>query len=277
MKMKILYNFLALAFLAFVFQSRSGGPATVAGLQATGAPGEITCANTGCHAQGAFEPSITIELLDGPNAVTEYTPGNSYTVRITGNAGSGTPSIYGFQATSLDAGENQAGSWGDVGMDNQVATAGGKSYVEHATPSSDNFFEVEWIAPAGSTGEVTIYASVLLSNGNGNFQGDGGANGSLTVTENVSSVFSVKRDYANLSIFPNPVENELNLEITSRNAGNYTLRFLDVSGQVIRTEQTFLNSGENQKVFEVNDLNKGFYIIQLCGDQHIASTEMLKM
>ncbi len=278
MKLRIIYNLFFLALLAFVFQSRSGGPAMQAGLRVTGAPNEGTCANAGCHVTGAFDASMTIELLEGVNVVTEYEPGKSYTLRLAATAGTGTPSVFGFQAVSLDGSELQAGAWENLGADNHTINLAGNSYAEHSTPSADGTIEIGWVAPAENTGDVTIYASMLLANGNGNFQGDGGTNSSLSLTEkDVSNTFSISRDYANLSVYPNPVQNELNLEITSRNTGNYSLRFLDVSGQIVRNEQIFINSGNNKKVFEVSELNKGFYIIQLCGEQHIASTEMLKM
>lgn len=283
MKFKIIYKLFTLAFLVFLFQSRSAGPAAVAGLEVTGAPGSGgnlgTCANAGCHANSAFMASATIELLDGSDPVTQYEPGKSYTLRITGIAGEGTPAAYGFQAVSLDASDSQAGDWGDVGADRQIAMASGRSYAEHSNKNNtDGVFDLEWIAPDANTGAVTFYSAVALINNNGNTQGDGVAATTLSIEEkDPNSTNSLIREFANLSVYPNPVQNELNLEISSRMSGNFTLRFVDISGKVVRLEQIEISSGANQRTFDVSDINKGFYLIQLCGDNHIASTEMLKM
>lgn len=282
MKFKIIYKIFALAFLAFIFQSRSAGPANVAGLEVTGAPGSVgnmgTCANAGCHANNAFAASASIELLDGTDLVDQYEPGKSYTLRVTGVAGSGAPTGYGFQAVSLDGSDSQAGVWGDVGSGAQTVAISGRSYAEHSLVSATSNFDLEWIAPDANTGEVTFYSAVALVNGNGNSSGDGVGVTTLTIGEKEpNNTSSAIRELANLSVYPNPVQNELNIEITSQNTGVFQLRFVDISGKVIRIEQIEVNSGTNRKAFDVSDVNKGFYLIQLFGDDYVASTEMLKM
>ncbi|MDF1864042.1 MAG: T9SS type A sorting domain-containing protein [Saprospiraceae bacterium] len=282
MKFKIIYKIFALAFLAFIFQSHSAGPGTVLGAQVAGAPGSVgnmgTCANAGCHANNAFAASASIELLDGTDLVDQYEPGKSYTLRVTGVAGSGAPAGYGFQAVSLDGSDSQAGSWGDVGSEAQTVDLSGRSYAEHNSISATNTFDLEWIAPDANTGEVTFYSAVALVNGNGNSSGDGVGVTTLTIGEKEpNNTSSAIRELANLSVYPNPVQNELNIEITSQNTGVFQLRFVDISGKVIRIEQIEVNSGTNRKAFDVSDVNKGFYLIQLFGDDYVASTEMLKM
>jgi hypothetical protein len=237
-----------------------------------------TCANAGCHANNAFAASASIELLDGTDLVDQYEPGKSYTLRVTGVAGSGAPAGYGFQAVSLDGSDSQAGSWGDVGSEAQTVDLSGRSYAEHNSISATNTFDLEWIAPDANTGEVTFYSAVALVNGNGNSSGDGVGVTTLTIGEKEpNNTSSAIRELANLSVYPNPVQNELNIEITSQNTGVFQLRFVDISGKVIRIEQIEVNSGTNRKAFDVSDVNKGFYLIQLFGDDYVASTEMLKM
>jgi hypothetical protein len=282
MKFKIIYKIFALAFLTFVFQSRSNGPANVLGIEVTGAPGSQgnlgTCANAGCHFAGAFDSSTEITLLDGTDAVTEYEPGKSYTVRIEGIAGSGSPDGYGYQAVVLDGADSQAGEWGDVGNGSQVVGLSGRSYAEHNSTGSSSTYELEWVAPAANTGAVTIYAAMALVNGNGTSGGDGGSNASLSISEkDPNSTTSVIREFANISVYPNPVQNELNIDITSRNSGAFDLRFIDISGKIVRTEQIEISTGSNLRNFDVSEMNKGFYLVQLFGDDYIASTEMLKM
>lgn len=277
MKFRIFYKLFGLAFLAFIFQSRSSGPAAVAGLQVTGAPGNGTCANTGCHASGAFDATIEIELLDNGAAVDKYEPGKDYTIRVTMNNGSGTPNGYGFQATSLDASNNKAGTL-TAGAEQHVVPAGGRDYLEHDLFVSGNVFESTWTAPDADAGTVTFYSSGIVANGNGGASGDGTATGSLSIEEDIdNSTFSNERDYATIMVKPNPVADQMKLAITSRAAGNFDIRIADLSGKIIRTEAVFLSSGENEKSFSVEDLESGYYSVQLCGEDHVTSVQMLKL
>lgn len=281
MKFRILYKFFALAFLAFIFQSRSAGPANVAGLQVTGAPGSTgnmgTCANSGCHTAGTFDPTLSIELLDNDAPVDKYEPGKAYTIRVTIGNGSGSPSVYGFQATSLDGSDNAIGSF-DAGSGQQVVSFSGRDYLEHTSSASSGVFESTWTAPAADAGSVTFYSAGIAANGNGGTSGDGNAAATLTVEEDdANSTFSTNRDYATIAVAPNPVADLLKLDITSRAAGNFDLRIVDLSGKIVKTEPISLNSGDNQESFSVADLESGYYVVQLCGETHVASVQMLKL
>lgn len=277
MKFRIFYKLFALGFLAFVFQSRSGGPANVQGLQVTGAPGNGSCANSGCHTAGIFDAALNIELLDNGDVVDKYQPGESYTLRVTVSNGSGNPGGYGFQATSRD-GANSTGGSLEAGNDQNVVTIGGNQYLEHSSMASDGVFESTWVAPAADAGTITFYSSGIAANGTGGSSGDGTATSSLEIEEDSgNSTFSNDRDYATILVAPNPVADELKLAITSRAAGNFDIRIADASGKIVRTESVFLNSGKNEQSFSVQDLVKGYYSVQLCGENHVTSVQMLKL
>ena len=277
MKFRIFYKFFALAFLAFIFQSRSSGPAGVAGLQVSGAPGNGTCGNTGCHTAGQFNAALSIELLDNGTTVTKYEPGKSYTIKVIVSNGSGSPSAFGFQATSRDADNNTAGTFA-AGSGQHIIPVGGKEYLEHDVMGSTGTFESSWTAPAAGEGDVTFYSSGIAANGNGNSTGDGTAVATLVIEEDdVNSTSSAIRDYATIAVSPNPVADLMKLEITSRAAGNFDLRIVDLSGKVVRTEPIFLSSGDNQKSISVANLESGYYIVQLSGETHVTSVQMLKL
>ena len=282
MKFKKLYM-LTLAIGAFsLFLSFSSGPASSAGMfQVSGAPGSVgnlgTCGNNGCHNGGVFDPSVTLELLDGATPVTEYEPGKSYMLKIVNTPGSGTPTRYGFQAVSLDAADTQAGAWGDVGADNQIAEVAGRSYAEHSTTSSTGSWELEWIAPAAGTGEVTIYTASNACNGNNSPGGDGSDATTLTLTEGPpNSTFDLSDEIANFEIMPNPVGEQFTLEVNSLTSGTYTVNIVDISGSVLRSERINLANGLNREVFQVGNLASGLYILQLSGEGQMAAAQLLK-
>jgi len=279
MKMRVFYKIFALAFLAFIFQSRRNGPGAVAGLKVTGAPTDNgTCANAGCHGGGSFDPVVTIELLENGNTVAAYVPGSSYTLRVTNTPGNGVPGGFGFQALAIDAALNGAGTWGVLGDKQHTVTLSGREYVEHDEPNNNNVFEMEWIAPVKGTGDVTFYSASNAANLDDNTSGDSIDNTSLTVGEdNPSATSSTIRQNARLSIFPNPVNDALNLEIASRTSGNFNLRFFDVSWKIVKVARINLNSGINEKIVNVSDLQSGFYLVQLSGEAQLTSTKMLKL
>ena len=279
MKFRILYKFLALAFLAFIFQSRSSGPAGIAGLRVTGAPGDNgTCGNTGCHAAGQFDPSTTIELLDGSTPITAYEAGKEYTVRISITAGNGSPINYGFQATSLDTNNGIAGSF-TPGTGQQAVSIAGKEYLEHSTPSQGGEWTSTWIAPTDAgAGDVTFYVASSTNNGNGSPTGDGASTSTLTLAEDLSnSTSSIDRDYAKMSIAPNPVADQAKLLITSRTSGLFAIRIADISGKTVLTQNINLIAGQNETIFDVSNLGSGAYVVQLSGEAYITSTQMIKL
>ena len=278
MKIKILYKLFALMVFFVVLQSRSTGPAGTASLQVAGDPGNETCARNGCHVSGAFSPTMSIQLLDGTDAVTQYVPGRAYTLQVKITAGTGTPARYGFQAVALNGDDNQAGAWTNVPTGYQAVTLSNRDYVEHSTPHSDNTFEVEWTAPAQGAGDVTFYSAGIASNNNGGTSGDGMANNTLTVQEDMTSNVSARRDdkVATLSIAPNPVFETLQLHINSTVGGDFNIRIMDATGKVAVLAPISVLSGGQVTNIAAGHLPPGLYIVQLCGENHLAAVQMLK-
>ncbi len=285
MKIKNVYKVFFFIGGTLLLFSLSSGPGT-GSFEVTGAPGSFqqdmgqpgTCANANCHGSGgAFEPSISIELLDGVDVVTAYQPGNTYMLRITNAPGTGTPARYGFQTVTLDSDFTQAGQWGSLGTGQKEVTLSGRSYVEHAAPSTMGTFEMEWIAPDEGTGDVTIYAASNAADGNGGATGDGIVNDSLTIEEMPpSNVLNTDLGIASLKVFPNPVNETLNLQINSRISGDFNIRIIDILGKVETVKPMNLLNGEQVTSMPVGDLLPGLYVVQLCGNGHLAAVQMLK-
>ncbi len=261
---------MALLVLFVLFQSRSGGPGSVANLQVTGAPGSTgskgTCANAGCHTAGAFDPSQSIELLDGTSPVTEYEPGKSYVLRIVNTPGTGTPARFGFQAVALNSDNMQAGDWGDLGSGKHTVTISGRKYVEHSAPATSGQFEINWIAPPAGTGQVTFYAASIAANGNASNSGDGTANGSLSVAEkNTSSTTQPDRPTATARVLNNPVATTLPVELHVLHAGHYTFGLFSAKGEQVLSKHVRFTTGIHTMALDVAHLPAGVYYLQVAG------------
>lgn len=277
MKFKNIYKVAGIIVLYVFLQSRAGGPATQQNLRVTGAPTEGTCANTGCHTAGSFQPTVSMSIFDGGNLAIKYEAGKTYTLKITTSAISGNPSAYGFQAVSLNASNAQAGAWGSLPATMTKKTLSGRSYAEHSAPATNGVFEVPWVAPAAGTGAITFYAAALAGNGNNLSTGDGMAKNTLLIQEGgVSNTGEKAKDFANLEVMPNPVADMLNLRITSLLAGPHKVHIYNASGAMLKTAPINLQIGQTTTSVPVGELAPGLYMVQLCGEGHMAAVEMLK-
>lgn len=151
----------AIGFVSYtLLSSNSSGP----GGDQTGSPFSNPLACGQCHG-GNPNPGAGISLSGLP---TDYYPGQTYSLTLSINNATNTN---GFQITSLDASNNAAGSFA-AGAGSSPHSFGGRSYLEHSTPSNSGSWTFNWTAPATNLGTVTFYASANAANGNGNTSGD---------------------------------------------------------------------------------------------------------
>lgn len=143
----------------------SGGPPP----GRTGAPGERTCNDAGCHNSFPLVPdssAIQISFPQGP----AYQPG--VTQRLTLTVTDPQASVYGFQLSARDAQNAQAGTLAAVDADTQVTASSEIQYLQHARPRPEGTFNFDWTPPAAAAGNVTIYVAANAANGNGTPGGD---------------------------------------------------------------------------------------------------------
>jgi Secretion system C-terminal sorting domain/Bacterial Ig-like domain (group 2) len=171
---------LAAVIMYYVLSSSSSGPS----LNGTGATGVAGCS---CHSPShSTGIAVTITLDSAGIPITSYTPGNTYTVKITGTnnsyAGLG---HFGFQMTAVKASGAGTGSATYTGS---LATSGlptgcwnttfaGIHVVEHNTSllattgaggiGTTYSESIQWTAPAAGTGNVVLYGVINAVNGDG--------------------------------------------------------------------------------------------------------------
>lgn len=158
-----------------------------------------------CHGGGSFNSSTTIKLLDsGSSEVTEYIPGETYTLQMTINHTGATG--FGIQSVALFDDNSTAGAWATIGSTVKLSTLNSRTYGEQTSTSSSNVFEFEWVAPVAGSGNVTFYANGVAANNNGGTSGDElAAGGSLAITEDVSSIVDQVNEIS-FKLYPNPAQ-----------------------------------------------------------------------
>ena len=257
---------LGLLILALATMSNSGGRAASGNSAATLAPGDgtTTCASSFCHGTNSYDPSMSVEVSDTDgNLVTEYTLDQTYTVKVTIDAGSGTPIGYGFQVVSLDGEDNNYNAWGsNLPGGTQISElSNGRQYFEQTNALPTNSFEIEWTAPAEVQGDMTFYAAGLAVNGNGNTGGDGGTSTTFTLSAPVMSNVDDTFVKTNLLLYPNPTTQILNLD------SEWTQGQVEVYNHAGKLQITFENIPSQ---ILTDQLSPGLYILRIVnGEQSI--------
>jgi hypothetical protein len=277
MKFRVVYTFFSALLALILLLNFSGGPARTQGQDRTGGPfSEAPCQT--CHSAGAFSPELVIEILDGDDPITDYEPGATYTFKATINT-TGSPAEFGFQAVALSGEDDvNAGTFGTPDDDMSVVDLNGRSYVEHKSPRTENVFEIDWTAPGAGTGEVRIYAACVAANNGNSTAGDGSVFlvNPLTLNEGLVSVGEIDQQMVSLEVFPNPVQEQLNLRINLEQSSNLQLQIFDMSGKLIQSNQLSLLNGENSTSVDVSNLPQGIYSIFLSNGKDGITERILK-
>lgn len=154
--------------------SSSGPPASH-----TGAPGEPTCATTGCHGFNVNDGPGTLTLTGLPEL--GYALNEQYDVTVTLTQAQ--RALFGFEMTALDANGRAAGQWDNlepqrIELFNNRVGANTRVYAGHrqagTVPNGPNqsSWVLRWKAPATNIGRVTFYVVGNAANGNGATSGD---------------------------------------------------------------------------------------------------------
>lgn len=241
--MKKLY-FAFIIILSITLLSWSGGYT----IPASGAPGDTrACGNSGCHASGAFDPTMELSLtdLDG-NSIERYLPGAEYLVNVTINSSSTVPpSGYGFQMVCLDDQQNPINNFTDLPEGVREFANTGRQYVVQSMRLPTNTVAIPWTAP--DAGSVTFYSGGNAVNGNGGPGGDGATSTSATFEQGSTSTKDIQNSI--LKTYPNPVTNVLNIE--GETSDVYQL--LDTRGQLLIEQKAHQ--------MDVSALDAGVYLL----------------
>lgn len=181
MKKKIILSLavaLPVLIMAFAERSSSGAPASH-----TGAPGEKTCATSGCHDDNPINSGaakLSIDIASG--GVTQYVAGETYPIKI--RISDPHVSRFGFQIVALtDQTKENAGVFTITDptrtqfMRNDMELMDRKyvTYTFNGTDAvSDGVGEwiINWTAPSSTAGSITFYAAAVSADDDGSDKGD---------------------------------------------------------------------------------------------------------
>ena len=69
-----------------------------------------------------------------------------------------------------------------------------------------------------------------------------------------------------LSVYPNPATDKVNIEFSLQESGNVNVRLMDMAGKTIRQENYGGEQGANRLNFSLTDVAKGLYLLEISND-----------
>ncbi|MCF6171827.1 MAG: T9SS type A sorting domain-containing protein [Bacteroidales bacterium] len=257
---KIFLVILIPGFLVF-YSFSSGSPGGK-----TGSPGDdANC--TDCH-EGV--PQNVAGWITSNIPEEGYKPGDGYTI-IAHGTHSGVVK-FGFELTAENQIGIKKGEFFIVDNARTQKTGTGKS-VTHTQDGTDPdgdeaSWSMKWIAPEAGTGQVRFYAAFNAANGNGNNGGDVIYLSMLSVEEQlVSSV--VENSLANqVSIFPNPATDVVNLSLPE----GAELQLVDLLGKVLLGRK----SVAAKEKLNISRFEKGIYFVRVTHHGETYTVRLLK-
>lgn len=231
----------------------------------TNAPGETTCAISGCHV-GVINSGAGSMIMDFNAGANNYSPGQTYTITL-GITSAGA-SRWGFEVVALNSSNASVGTFiGNDAQNTATGSANSRQYIYHKNaPIGNNthLFSFQWTAPATNQGDITFYAIGNAANNNNNASGDL----VYTTTREISfntSVTQVAAGSSLLNAYPNPATEMLNISYSLQKADQTTLILTDLSGKTVATllNNEYKNAGQYTQTLPLDDIAAGIYLLQI--------------
>ena len=91
-----------------------------------------------------------------------------------------------------------------------------------------------------------------------------------TFTVNVEGVNAVQDldGISNFNLFPNPTSGKFTLLLEGEGSDDINISFLNVLGQVLRTQKVDFGAGFLQQEFDLSDFVNGVYLMEVQIDNH---------
>lgn len=222
----------------------------------TGSPGDNQTCFSGCHGNspgngiGTEVTSVDFDIPSGG-----YVPGTTYNISV---AMTGGGSSFGFSLSAQNSSGTNLGTL-IAGSDTQLNGSGNYITQTSNAGSGSKTWNFQWTAPASGSGLVTFYAASIFGDGMAGNNGD-----YLVLAENAaneaSGVGISEAELAALSVYPNPVIDEINIAAKDVDE-EIMVTLFNIEGKKV-IEQSF-EPGDITIDVASKSLNTGVYFLQL--------------
>lgn len=256
----------------------------------TGAPGDLTCSQNGCHKDAqVIQNSVGVNTMLFSSPDSTYIPGHTYTLTL--KVHSFSTSKFGFELTSLrDADNTFSGALGileplrtqlishAVGNDTRISV----THEAAGTASLSNSFtqwQMKWTAPPTNVGPVTLYYATNCTNNNGFETGDTIYVSSFKIKSPptfTTALHSQLINESNVNIFFNKELQQIIINYELNRAAQVKTMVYDGIGDMISQNQTKAKTGAQHEAIALKPNHpKGTYIVRLMIDNAIVNKKII--
>lgn len=282
MNKKIIY--LAIVMLPILIMARMPEQLSFgAPVSSSGAPGEVTCANSGCHDDSPINKGNALLQAEIGNNITKYVPGKTYpiTVRISESG----VKRFGFQVVALKNNDNMnAGDMSIVdGLRTQVITndiaVQDRKYVTYTYQGTEPFapgvgeWTMNWTAPDKNVGPITLYIASVSANNDNTDKGDHVYTTSLTLSPDDAASVNDKAGDMFTNVFFNNTSKELNIALQLQNEKQVKCLLYSIQGKLVKTLFDEKVTSTEKKI--IMDVPNGVYLVKLSAGQSEKTTKIV--
>jgi hypothetical protein len=218
----------------------------------TGAPGETTCAKSGCHSGGGYTGTVTLTGIPDTALLGQSYP---ITVHNTSNAVRA-----GFQMTCLDSINTKCGAI-STATGISVTSFNSRQYARQSQPKNlsggTTSWTFNWTAPATCSGnKATFYFVSLCANGNGQNSGDNVLISMKPIVLTQTSPTTEPLASGDVKVFPTAVSDILNVDLVRDMKG--TLFLYSSAGKLV-LEKALMTTN----TLDVSGLKVGTYVVKI--------------
>lgn len=227
----------------------------------TGAPGNLTCADTGCHAGNDLNADGGSLSITAP---TTWQPGTPVDLELSVERNGAVR--FGFSITVQDSNGDMVGAW-ELIPDQGTAFSEFGADISHITHSpavsveNEKTWQLRWIPPAADVGQITFYAAGNAANGFGS-SGDFIYTTALTLPS-VSDVETQQWQVIPFdvdAVYPLPTGDRLSLDLVADRSAPVHVHIYDATGRS-RIVQTYdARRGDNRLHIDTSGLSSGTYV-----------------
>jgi hypothetical protein len=241
----------------------------------TGAPGELTCAKSGCHEgnNGANNLNTGTALLtiQSDKSLDNYIPNELYLITVSIEE----PLIerFGFSLTVLDEDNKKAGEIMLTEPNRTQIMQGVNNFAhrEYITYQTLGTYPTEpgkaswtfiWKAPDSDMGKINFYAAAVSANNDGTDKGDGVYTQTKLSNPTPVGLLDNMTKHNSFSIFPNPANDFIFIKSNETSVNTFNVRLISLNGNEVyaQTQQSFHN---NITQIDISGFQKGFYYVLL--------------
>ncbi len=242
------------------------------------------CGGAGCHggaSSTATTATITVKEKSSGMVVSngKYKPGTTYEITVQGDNASAAK--FGYMFLVRDAVNAQGGTLANASAGSKIQTIPPGTYTvaEHSSPinaSMGSFTATfEWTAPAAGKGNINMNLAVNAVDGTGTTANDEFNTASVVLTEDNTASISTLANSINVSTYPNPVKDVLNIAFSNAKSAQYHIQVVNMNGQVV-VDQTSTVAATSTITINTSNWTPGVYQLLLNNGQARESIQIVK-